>query len=108
MPIQILGPLESAQLEFDHLWVLGLTDEAWPRVPRPNPLLPIELQRSRGVARCSAEWELGFARRMQAGWEASRPLRWYSVGIARASDRVLSASPLLGGLAWGDAGAARH
>ena len=66
MPIQILGPLESAQLEFDHLWVLGLTDEAWPRIPRPNPLLPIELQRSRGLPRSSADWELGFARRMQA------------------------------------------
>src|SRR5205823_13500190 len=71
VPIQILGPLEAAQLEFDHLWVLGLTDETWPRIPKPNPLLPIELQRSRGIARCSADWELGFARRMQAGWEAA-------------------------------------
>ena len=97
VPIQILGPLESARLEFDHLWVLGLTDEAWPRVPRANPLLPIELQRRRGIARCSADWELGFARRMQAGWEASARelvLSWHS----SSEDRVLSASPLLGGL----------
>ena len=97
VPIQILGPLEAAQLEFDHLWVLGLTDETWPRIPRPNPLLPIELQRGRGVARCSADWELGFARRMQAGWEAAAAevvFSWHST----ADDRVLSASPLLGGL----------
>jgi inactivated superfamily I helicase len=35
VPIQILGPLEADHLEFDHLWVLGLTDEAWPRMARP-------------------------------------------------------------------------
>jgi probable DNA repair protein len=98
VPIQILGPLEAAQLEFDHLWVLGLTDETWPRIPRPNPLLPIELQRSRGLPRSSADWELGFARRMHAGWEAAAGevlVSWHS----SADDRVLSPSPLLGGLA---------
>jgi ATP-dependent helicase/nuclease subunit B len=98
VPIQILGPLEAAQLEFDHLWVLGLTDETWPRIPRPNPLLPIELQRSRGVTRSSANWELGFARRMQDGWQAAAReviFSWHS----SADDRVLASSPLLGGLA---------
>jgi len=97
VPIQILGPLESAQLQFDHIWVLGLTDEVWPRVTRANPLLPIELQRQRGIPRSSAQWELGFARRMQAGWEACAEevvLSWHDSN----EDSVLSASPLLGGL----------
>jgi probable DNA repair protein len=98
VPIQILGPLESAQLEFDHIWVLGLTDEVWPRAPRANPLLPIELQRQRGIPRSSAQWELGFARRMQTGWEACARevvLSWHESN----DDRALCASPLLGGLA---------
>src|SRR5262249_52163010 len=36
-PIQILGLLESAGVEFDHLWVSGLTDEAWPLRSNPDP-----------------------------------------------------------------------
>src|SRR5215471_2248565 len=68
VPIQVLGTLESAHLPFDHLMVLGLVDGVWPRSARPNPLLPIELQRSRGLPASSAEWELGFARRAQARW----------------------------------------
>ncbi len=39
-PIQVLGVLESAGLEFDALWVSGLTDEAWPLAASPNPFIP--------------------------------------------------------------------
>ena len=73
VPIQVVGVLESAQLEFDHLFVLGLSDETWPRPARPNPLLPLDLQRSRGVPRASADWELAFARRAQADWLRAAP-----------------------------------
>ena len=48
VPIQVLGVLESAGLEFDHLWVMGLTDEAWPIPARPNPFIPVALQRAAG------------------------------------------------------------
>ena len=44
-PIQVLGLLESAGVEFDHLWVTGLTDEAWPLKSSPNPFLPLAQQR---------------------------------------------------------------
>lgn len=96
VPIQILGPLEAVELDFDHVWVLGLTDESWPRAPRPNALLPVELQRTRGTPRSSADWELGFARRLQAGWEAAADevvFSWHE----SADDRELSKSPLLFG-----------
>ena len=39
-PIQVLGVIESLGLEFDALWVTGLTDETWPMHARPNPFLP--------------------------------------------------------------------
>ena len=45
VPVQVMGVLESTALEFDHLLVLGLHADAWPRPARANPLLPIELQR---------------------------------------------------------------
>ncbi len=97
VPIQVLGPLESAQLEFDHLLVLGLTDEAWPRVARPNPLLPVELQRARGLPGASAERELVFARRLQSGWRQAAPLVIFSYHRAEG-ESVLAPSALLTGL----------
>lgn len=61
-PIQILGVLEGAGLQFSHCWVMGLHHRQWPPVPAPNPLLPIQLQRQHNMPHASAERELLFAR----------------------------------------------
>lgn len=61
-PIQILGVLEASGLSFDALWVAGLSADRWPAAPRPNPLLPVEWQRERGVPRATAQRELDYAR----------------------------------------------
>ncbi|HSE00773.1 MAG TPA: hypothetical protein VLB72_08580, partial [Burkholderiales bacterium] len=37
VPIQVLGELEATGMQFDHLWVMGLSDDIWPRAPHPNP-----------------------------------------------------------------------
>jgi len=63
-PVQILGVLEGAGLDFDALWVAGLSADRWPAAPRPNPLLPIAWQRERGVPRAIAQRELQYARRL--------------------------------------------
>ncbi|MEP6941824.1 MAG: PD-(D/E)XK nuclease family protein [Betaproteobacteria bacterium] len=59
--IQILGMLEGSGLEFDALWVAGLSADRWPRPPEPNPLLPLDWQRARGVPRSTAQGELDYA-----------------------------------------------
>ena len=64
VPIQILGVFEAAGMEFDHLWVMGLSDEAWPPQPSPNPFLPIELQRAAKLPQGSAAASLEFACRL--------------------------------------------
>ena len=56
-PIQVLGRAESAGLVFDHLWLAGLAQAAWPPVPSPNPFLPHALQRGFGVRGMSLEEE---------------------------------------------------
>lgn len=93
--IQVLGVLESAGLNFDALWVMGLSDDRWPAPPRPNPLLSVEAQRAAGSAHASAEVELDFARRVHARLlrsAASVTLSW-----SRADgNRTLRPSPLLG------------
>ena len=93
-PIQILGVLEAAGLEFDHLFVVGLDDERWPPAPRPHPLLPAALQRAHAVPHSSAQWELEFARRMTALWRNSAPRVTFSHAL-RDHDRALRPSPLI-------------
>ena len=99
-PIQVLGVLESAGLRFDCLWVSGLTDEAWPLAARPNPFLPIALQRKAGIPEASAEGSLALDRRITGEWLASAPevvLSW----PAKDGDRELAPSPLILGVAEG-------
>ena len=67
-PVQVLGYLETAGLVFSHLWVAGLQDTAWPAPPRPNPLLPVALQRVHGVPRADHLMEAEFAMEQTRRW----------------------------------------
>ncbi len=71
VPIQILGVLQAAGIEFDHLWVMGLSDDVWPSQPSPNPFLPIELQRIEKLPRGSAVASLELAQRLTDAWLCS-------------------------------------
>lgn len=59
-PIQILGPIEAAGMEFDLVWFLGADDKSWPLPGDAHPLLPRGLQIERGMphASSSEDWEL--------------------------------------------------
>lgn len=70
-PIQILGALEAAGLQFSHLWVMGLSDNQWPPVPAPNPLIPLELQREHNMPHASASRELEIAEGLTARYKKS-------------------------------------
>ncbi|HOY22228.1 MAG TPA: PD-(D/E)XK nuclease family protein [Cellvibrio sp.] len=70
-PIQILGALEAAGLQFSHLWVMGLSDNQWPPVPAPNPLLPLHLQREHNMPHASATRELEIAQGLTRRYKES-------------------------------------
>jgi probable DNA repair protein len=93
-PVQVLGLLESVGLEFDALWVTGLTDDAWPQSPRPNPFLPVALQRKAGIPQASAEASLELDRRITQSWAVAAPEVVLSHGLVD-DERALAASPLL-------------
>jgi probable DNA repair protein len=59
--IQVLGPLEAAGLVFDHLWLVGLQADGWPAAPRPNPFIPLALQRPLQMPHATPEREWAFA-----------------------------------------------
>lgn len=60
-PIQILGLLEALDLSFDHMWIMGLDDAAWPPPARPNPFIPFSLQKKLRMPHADAERELAYA-----------------------------------------------
>ncbi len=94
VPIQILGVLEAAGMEFDQLWVMGLSDAAWPPSPRPNPFLPIELQWAAKIPQASAAESLELARRLTGEWLtcADEVVLSYP---QREDDREFKPSPLI-------------
>ena len=98
VPVQILGLLEATGQTFDHLFVTGLHDEAWPPPARPNAFLPVALQRERGVPHASADWERGFAERTTALLRSGATHVVFS-HPTRDGDRELRASPMLAGIA---------
>ena len=103
VPIQILGALESNHLHFDHLWVTGLTEDVWPIPLRPNPFVPIRLQREAGIPEADPATSLELDRRITQGWLAAAGEVVLSYP-QREQDRELSASPLIEGIAATTAG----
>lgn len=68
VPIQILGVLEATGLRFDHLWVMGLSDEQWPLRPRTNPFIPYALQQKSGMPMGSITEAFAFSQRITNSW----------------------------------------
>lgn len=64
--VQLLGPLEAAGMEFDHLWVCGLSNSHWPPPGRPAALLSRELQRDHGMPDAEPGNTVDYARRVLA------------------------------------------
>ena len=98
-PVQVMGMLEAAGLRFDHLWILGLDDEALPMPANPNPFLPVSLQREHGLPHSSAEGELEFAAALISRLIESAPDVVLSYP-ATEGDRALAPSPVVSGGMW--------
>ena len=98
VPIQILDIYESIGIEFDHLWVMGLSDTKWPLSSNTNPFLPIELQRSAKIPRASASEALDLSRRFINEWSRSSDEVIFSFprhDDEKKDDRILTPSPLI-------------
>lgn len=93
-PLQVVGLLEAAGLAFDHLWVMGLSEECLPALPRPNPFLPPALQTAFAMPHASAERELGFARQVAGRLFAAAP-RLILSHPTQKGDCPLRPSPLI-------------
>lgn len=70
-PLQILGVLEAAGLQFKALWICDMGDDRWPAAAAPHPLLPRDLQRRLRMPRCDAEREFIIAQNLTQSLLAS-------------------------------------
>jgi len=93
--IQVLGALEAAGLAFDALWVSGMHAGAWPAPARPNPLIPLSLQRRTRMPQCTPEGEHAFASQLLARYAAAVDSLVMSTALA-ADGAPLLPSPYLG------------
>lgn len=62
--VNVLGVLEAAGMEFDKLWITGLTASAWPPAGRPLVLISRELQQQYSMPDSTPDDTAAFAERV--------------------------------------------
>ncbi|MDP8981931.1 MAG: PD-(D/E)XK nuclease family protein, partial [Acidobacteriota bacterium] len=92
-PVQIMGMLEASGLAFDHLWVMGLHEDALPAQANPNPFIPIAMQRDHGLPHSSPDRELEYAGKVLSRLATSAPDVVFSCP-RREQDRELAPTRL--------------
>jgi len=63
-PLQVLGVLEAAGLQFKGLWLCDMGEDRWPPAASPQAFLPRDLQRRERMPRCDAQREYDIAERL--------------------------------------------
>jgi ATP-dependent helicase/nuclease subunit B len=72
-PVQVMGAREAAGCEFDAVWTANLDAESWPQLGRPNPFLPLALQREKQMPHASDTLDIAFGERTLRRLAASAP-----------------------------------
>jgi len=92
--VQIMGALEAAGSQFDHLWVGGMDEMSWPAAGGLNPFIPLSLGKAHGMPNTSPARTLEFARRVTQRLMSSAPAVVFSQAAADGG-RELRPSPLI-------------
>jgi ATP-dependent helicase/nuclease subunit B len=92
--VQIMTAREASGHYFDGLWICGLSSDVWPPVPVPNPLIPLFLQRERGIPDASPQGTRAAADRTLTALLSSAPAVVAS-WPGRREEEDLVASPVL-------------
>lgn len=92
--ISLLGALEAAGMEFEHLWVVGMDAGRWPAASHPLSLVSRRLQQEHGMPDASPGDTLNYSRRV-ADRLASSAERVCFSWARTEGDTVQMPSPLL-------------
>lgn len=92
--VHILEIIEASGTLFDHLWIMGLHDLAWPATTQANPFIPLQLQRSLKMPHISTEQEWQFSDKLTQQFKRSANTVIFSHPLKK-EDRKLRASTLI-------------
>ena len=96
-PVQVLGLYEATGQSFEHLWVMGLHDGAWPPASAPDPFIPLGLQRAHRLPHSGPDIELAWAGEVTAALRAAAAEVVFS-HPGRDGNETLACSPLIADL----------
>lgn len=93
-PVQIMGLFETVGLEFDHLWVMNMNSANLPLPAKPNPLLPVDIQKKYKVPGSNPKQELEMAGKLMASLQSSSAHSIFSYALQEDHEEMLP-SPLV-------------
>ncbi len=68
VPVTLTATLDDPLVSYAGIWVAGLGAEQWPAPPRPDPFIPIAVQRAAGLPQASPQGQLESAQRTLRAW----------------------------------------
>ena len=68
VPVTLTESGDDPLAPYDGIWVTGLGAETWPAPPRPDPFIPIAVQRAAGLPQASAQGQRAVALRSMEAW----------------------------------------
>lgn len=92
-PIQVMGVAEAPGLWFDKLWLADMGDAAWPPPARPDPFLPVSVQKEHGMPEASPQGVLEHTRSRTANLLSSAGQIHVSF-VSRDEEAPVALSPL--------------
>jgi ATP-dependent helicase/nuclease subunit B len=90
--IYFLGLLEAVGSYFDCIWMSNCNDQHWPAAAKPNPFLPIELQRQHAMPHASAQRELHFSQSIMHTLQHSCQHLYFSFSKQEGDQCILPSS----------------
>lgn len=100
--VHVLGTLEAAGIEFDRLWIAGLTASRWPPSARPTALISRRLQRHYAMPDAEPDDTAAYAKRVIDRLLRSAPSCTCSFP-QQSGDSIETQTALLGDTPAGDA-----
>ena len=95
VPVTLTDSIDDPLVDYDGIWVAGLSADHWPTAPRADPFIPIAAQRAAGYPSASALGQLDAARQAMTAWRRCTRELVYSWPEAEG-DVPLQPSSLLG------------
>ena len=68
-PIWISGQPVDPWLQYDAVWLCGMSEAQWPPAVEPVAMLPVALQRAFGVVAADADSQLAMSRELLGRWQ---------------------------------------